>query len=781
MADKDKIAAGGVAAALALGAGYLLYRRLRSSGKSSSPPAPVDDTFAKKAKDILIAKLGLRPAEMGVQGKIDRYRVFFLYRRLLDLGIADPAAREGQGLESLKARVERELAQVDAFVAEKVGTDSARGPYFGGPRDEAERGEAGHLDLGWYVSQRIDDPPPTTEAEAVAAARKNVSQARTLRELDRRRIRVIGIAWRAAAIDGDVWRGSGASSTLQKPELTELLDRRLRSIERLQYEASANVNANGIGSSFVEREWSRGNFDSREKKDAQGNTIIVDGKPLMEGPVWMDDSKVRIFEMPSIPRSATSEPFWEPEAFLTQANTLVTDPGAPRFNLIGAAPAPEWYLNNTTAELDWNKWPGTRFPDVRDWDPLSRDVAAGWDLISDDGGKRGYAWVMKKEHGRDQAADLIRSLFVFARDWWQRTWLHSDGVLAALHLEALQFAKHRLKDDALFNSLPDRANLALDDYFEVRRRVASANNGIMRPGRTLHFENASIPLNDLQIGDQVLFDTSPVLFALGSTIWDYPTALVTELDISVETLALDLSELKIQGFDTADLNYPSFQVVLAKTVDGALDGVRRYVSTVFAALKEAASRAGTPFIPPTRLKWDTGLVNPGDIAVNDVAILRQWNPYGDTWNEPGPWWIWINLLTQTWAGVFSGDVNNVLSRTPGGIVWTPTPANRLFFEFRGRVDASETIPVGAGFQPPPWDSASVQADPHHTIFVPLFEPFGGWVSYFYDKAAHPDAKLGSHLDPVRSDARWLPGLATTGSGKVRAIRPRLEPRLSPQP
>jgi hypothetical protein len=782
MADKKTIAKDILIAALAAGAAYGLYRWLRGSAQRTSLPNSDAEAFAAKALNDLIAKVKLDPAGPGELGKIDRHKAFFLFQRLRDLAAADPASVQGEGI-ALKTRVERELSQIDAFLAEKLGTESARGPYYGGSRGPETR-EAGHLDLGWYVSQRIDDPEPTTEADAVAAAKKSQLQAHTLRELDRRRMRVIGITCRAAAIDTDVWKGSGTDSTLQKPELTELLDRRLRSVERLQYEASAGANPNGIGSSFIDREWGHGNSNPRGKTNASGQmvddhgNVVTDPQNQAHDPqIWEDDYKVRIFERPSIPRAAASdtglsEIGWEVEGFLKDTNALETDPGVPRFG------DKDWYLNHATGELDWNKWPGSRFADVRDWDPLSRVVSIAWDLVPDDGGKRGYAWVMKKEHGRDQAADFIRSLFVAARDWWQRTWLHSDGVLAALHVEALQFAKHRLKDDTLFNSLPDRAALALDDYFQVRPRIASAHNGIMQSGRTLHFENASIPLDDLQIGDQVLFDTSPVLFALGSTMWDYPTALVTELDTSAEGRALDLRELKTQGFDTADLNYPSFQVVLTKTVDRALAGVREFITTELEARK-AATPQGTPFIPPTKLKWDPGLVNPGDIAVNDVAILRHWNPYGEIWNEPGPWWIWINLLAQTWAGGFSSDVNKVLSRTPGGIVWTPD--NRLLFEYRGQVDLSETIPVGAGFQPPPWDSATVQADPRQAIFVPLFEPFGGWVSYFYDKASHPNAKFGPHMDPVQSDARWLPGLSTTGSGKVRAIRPRLEPRLSPQP
>src|SRR6266481_2467160 len=53
------------------------------------PPPPIDTTFADTALKDLTTDLKLDPTASGEQGKEDRHRSFFIYRRALDLGIAD--------------------------------------------------------------------------------------------------------------------------------------------------------------------------------------------------------------------------------------------------------------------------------------------------------------------------------------------------------------------------------------------------------------------------------------------------------------------------------------------------------------------------------------------------------------------------------------------------------------------------------------------------------------------------------------------------------------------
>jgi hypothetical protein len=285
----------------------------------------------------------------------------------------------------------------------------------------------------------------------------------------------------------------------------------------------------------------------------------------------------------------------------------------------------------------------------------------------------------------------------------------------------------------------------------------------MKRGKTDYFENGAVPPDDLQVGDQLLFETSPVLFALGVSAWDYPTVLVTDVDSDPGGEKLELGQLKLQGFGTADLNFPSFQRLLIQTLDTTVNAVQEHIRRI----------VGISGIPIAKLPWDTGLVlTVEDRLNNDPSLLREWKPYGDTdtWDKPGPWWIRINLQAPMWRGAFAEDATKLLVKMPSGILWIDDQS--LLHEHRGLVSK---IPVSEHFQEPPWESAvEAVTDPRKTIFVPLFEPDGGWFRYFKDKAASPTERYGPQLNPTTADASWLPGLAKEAD-RVRVIRPRLKP------
>ena len=821
------------------------------------PPPPIDTTFADTALKDLSADLKLDPTATGDQAKEDRHRSFFIHRRAVDLGIADATLRQAPGLEKLKQQVKAEFIQVNNFLDERLWPDNAnRGVYFGG---EDTRGlDPRHLDLGNFIGVLTTDPPPTTEKDAVAAKNPTPTQVQTLHELDRRNMRVKGIVWRAAALH-EVWTGGGTDSKLQKFALTEILDRRLRTVERLHYEASSGATSGGFGTSFL----------SRDKE------LVTDGRSS-EFNGWHDDTRHRIFEAPSMPRLTTlnvglavpvkSSPPTSPPLMvlrdtlrdaLNDLKLLVNNPGLARFN-VGATTSSAWYQNQATDEFDWNVWPGTRIkePLLTHTDPdnptKTIPFPLEWKKVDDTDTARGYGWIMEP---RRIASAAIRELFVIAsQDLWGRSWLHADGVMSALHLEALFFGLRRRKAleldinktaderkkeeaaakalqeeeqkldeeekdlktqlnapglapaiakliqkkldeipmrrfeilvqktsqtgaheaelDKTFNELPKNFSLALDDYFEVRRGIVRAKNGIMRPGRTDHFENIAVPLDDLQIGDQVLYETSPVLQALGSNAWEYPTVLITELDSLPPGKKLDPKKLTVQGFDTAELDQPSFQLLLAKSIDTTLNAVRKFIQTSFAKEK-AKVPAGRPFDPPEKFLWDPGVMTQDEIFQNDRGTLRFWNPYNDKWDEPGPWWVWLNLKAPMWHGSFLLPVEKTLAKVKHGFVWLgPT----LLFERDGEAIPSKALPIGPGFKEPDWQDVTDEgstADPKLTIFAPLFEPEGGWINYFIAKAKDKNAKRGPRLLPVLSDSSWFPGLVQNDS-KVRVIRPQLK-------
>jgi len=282
-----------------------------------------------------------------------------------------------------------------------------------------------------------------------------------------------------------------------------------------------------------------------------------------------------------------------------------------------------------------------------------------------------------------------------------------------------------------------------------------------------------VPFDELQIGDQVLYETSPVLQALGSNAWEYPTVLITELDSSPPGKKLDPKKLTVQGFNTAELDQPSFRLLLAKSIDNTLNAIRKSIQQGFAREKANAQAAGRPFDPPDKFLWDPGLMSENEVHQNDRGTLRLWNPYDDKWDEPGPWWVWLNLKAPMWSGSFPLPVEKTLAKVPRGFVWLGTT---LLFERNGEATPANTIPVGPGFKEPDWQDVTDEgstADPKLTIFAPLFEPVGGWINYFTAKAKDKNAKRGPGLLPVLSDSSWFPGLAQNDS-KIRVIRPQLK-------
>ena len=526
-----------------------------------------------------------------------------------------------------------------------------------------------------------------------------------------------------------------------------------------------------------------------------------------------------MFEAPSIPGAAVFEnPEIRPDIFkgdtveeiFTKLGILVAEAKNPRFNIQSFfqsfTPTGPWYKNYATGELDRNLPPGTQIRPPTVEPPPPPPPPPGqpqvpppiwppqWTLADtlhhafDGGDLMGYGWKMTPTElaggnagpvGGGKASTVIQDLFaVRSTDYWDRSFLHSDGVMSALLLEALRFGKLRREGtDDIFDALPARVTLALDDHFRLRSFVNWAG-GILGPGGMDYFQNSAIPLDDLQIGDQVLFETSPVLRGLGFVEWEYPTVLVTEIDTtSGSTGILNLHGVRMQGFGTPDLDLPSFQLLLAKAVDATLDNLRNYIT----------SQPNNP--PLTAMKWGAPFNFSTGTDLRDSEIFQQWNPYGDNWDAPGPWWIRLNLRTDLFYRYrLNGedvDLLTALGQCPGGIYWNEHD-KVLLFEFQGRTDPHTTIGVGAGFRPPfPPDPSGFKQDPF--IFVPLNEPEGGWIAYLTDKAANPSVKYFSRLTSVHSDQRWVPGLAKeldhgkeTGSGKIRVIRPGLQ-SSSPQP
>jgi hypothetical protein len=703
--------------AIGIGVAAAIYTTYRLTCKGSRPKAaPPEQDFVKDVVTSVTSSKGLRPDQTGDRGKIDRHKGFFIRRRTRLVGQANAALRNEPGLGTLKARIASDFDQVDHFIAGRIGTSTARGPLFGGKDDTLPP----HLDLGELLHQRFDDPT-TTLAQAVAATTPNEIQARALRALDERKMRVIGIVWRATALHDELWNPApdGHTATLNEKEVSEILDRRLRSVERLQFTACGDVPTDAMGSSAIKRRFLPKGPDATATK----------------GP-WIDDH-ARTFELPSAPAELRS--------FLS--SSLDTDVDHTRF--VQDPSQLHWYPSPSAGESDWNDWPGTRVfdsppPALPSWERLPPDPAGP-------GGRPGYGWSLTSV-GDFTPAKIIDKMFSNRfTDWWLRSWLNSDGMLSAIHLEALLHARRRRDhNDNLFDGLRDKFDLVLDDHFGIRT-VAGAQNSIMRSGRTDLFDNGPVPYDDLQIGDQLLVDKATSLLTLSvlSSTWDYPTVLVTDVDSDPNGDALIemLNRIRIQGFMTADLTFGALQSLLARRLDASLEGPRRII-----ALNASAAAS---------LPWPAGFEFMESALFATRQILRPWDPYSENWDAPGAWWIMIELADPIWRGLFAGtSATELVKKMPKAV--TRDSTGILCQGIQG------PIAVGAGFKEPPFTLGTGQ------IYIPLYEPWGGWPAYFKEKPAQTSEPWPKQLNPVRAEPSWF-YLAEESVNAVRAIRPRNAP------
>ena len=76
-----------------------------------------------------------------------------------------------------------------------------------------------------------------------------------LEHLDKRRERAVVAAWRAAAVDDDLWQETGATSQLRVDELHAIVDRRLHGVELTEYRLGSGARPERIGTSSVRRRY----------------------------------------------------------------------------------------------------------------------------------------------------------------------------------------------------------------------------------------------------------------------------------------------------------------------------------------------------------------------------------------------------------------------------------------------------------------------------------------------------------------------------------------------
>jgi hypothetical protein len=345
----------------------------------------------------------------------------FMERRVLYLTGKNSGWASESGFTSLVSRIGSEMNQVAAFVDERTTTLGGADPVTPPHRDLQDA--AKHL--------TIDGP------SAIATQfSKNKAQ---------RGERIAQIAWRACAIQPELWSGgdSTLAPALQKAAATEILDRRLHSVEMLILHDQGDLG-----------KWS----------------IAAIGSG------WKDQQRTSMFQYPWVRyKDPTDHSDFEPA--LTAAGLSI------------AGLAPDWISDGV--EVDFKLQTRVRPEAGSDW---------VWDQPNY------FLSLAPGGIGATAMNDLIPITPAVTdpkfEDFQDRNWMYCDVMLAALHMQGFRFSRlRRTGSDSDFNTAA-AAGVTLRPLIPLTGPPTITR--LMTNGAKW-FEAVAIPHDDLQVGDHLVY------------------------------------------------------------------------------------------------------------------------------------------------------------------------------------------------------------------------------------------------------------------------------------
>jgi hypothetical protein len=473
------------------------------------------------------------------------------------------------------------------------------------------------------------------------------------------------IVWLATALHASLWQTEGPPPQLERAALDELLDRRLRTVEQM----SCNVNAaRGLENSALGRRW----------RIAGPN-----------GP-WIDGLLVRNFEYPVLPKA----PF---EAHLPRMKNWSDKGASILFEPRGEAPI--------------------HFP---------KEVANAW-LVRVT--RAGTMWVTYQPSTTRRFADVLRRMFSEPRaDFMERCWLYCDMVVSALNLEALWLANRRRRgNDEAFEAVANKPSYVVLGPVLQFDRVHDLDV-LMADDQDPFFENVELGIDDLQVGDFVLFWNSRIYDLIASGAWRNEFSLVMRVDpdgSSGKVRTVNGPQIWLAGHGVNTVLYAGMATELVRAIGTALTSVRQELTAALgadASLTEATTAMG--------------------------QALVLWSPY-ERFDPPGAWWLAIP--NQIWHDEWDyATIDDVLRAVP-------------------RTVAKEA--GGTGYNPPEED----------VVYFPLYEPIVGeaaadgdsWRAYLRKRKADQAFRPPTKLVPLTVDGRLAVGLFYRGAQtKFPVVRPR---------
>jgi len=678
-------------------------------------------------------------------GWVARQQVFFIRRRAEAIAALVPPWIAAANQPELRARLEAEYTALDAFLVAQVGKGSTKGPLLpvlGG--NAALDKTPHHLDLKDLAQRRTGED---AAGKTVKSRAENLSWARL--------IKTHGIVWRAGGLHGGIWTdvpGPGrTAATLAPNVLNEVLDRRLHSVERMQYQVASRgderdddyLGAGALG-------WGKG---------------FKDQGPGAYGP-WKDAFRIRLFEYPRI-GGKTSDIL----AKIDPGNTGRTaDPDTENYlphvhddpahaTAMPPASHQHWEWNSSAkARLEWRVVHGSVDPAKSDRIEFRFPPALhnDWKASPADQYNIGL-----QPTGARTGAQAIDDLFDHTRpvtDWWQRSWIWCDHTIAALHIEALLFALRRRlgvgPGTDRFNKLvtgaapPDIPAGGVAPYVMLRPCVGITEppdrKFLLSHSASPHFSNQLTTDDELEIGDHVIFWNHSMYGLLTKGDWRNENSLVMSLDVDPSTGKTRRSTLRLQGHGVPVRLYAGFQREIADKIEGGLLAAQRDLIS-----KGAAAPATVSFRRAKIVRW---MPYPG--------INRVKTPSGTT-VAIQPYWIQILRGSTEVDDPGTGIPDHLAAITA---VYPKTFAHR-------------TAPA-AGYVTPPRTDA---------VYFPLFEPkfavdrlsgkkASGWEAFFLWHEARATLKSPPTARPslmafVAMSGELIPGLELRPDKKYTCVRP----------
>jgi len=326
------------------------------------------------------------------------------------------------------------------------------------------------------------------------------------------------IVWRAMAIHPNLWKNPGSPTDvdMQLVALEEVLNRRLRFVERMIYTDSA-----------------------------QGDRELTWSITGATGP-WKDSMRTVLFEYP----------------FLSVTDT-------PTHPFISALTAGGLTLSSISSNFTFRGPPRNEIRYKVSAGRIRQSAANHWQLVAD-----AYIWNMKLDGKTpSQIFDVLvpsnSPVDPAFENFWERNWIFCDHMVSVLEVDALRFGLfRRTGNDNEFN---DTADDGVKLCVPIPATGSPNPNSLMDNGDDF-FEGVAIGVEDLQIGDLVIIWNNYFFRTLFRTDFGLENSIISDMSGDEPRNAF------LVGHGAPEEKYTKFVGGLVADLGRIMKALRKFIS-----------------------------------------------------------------------------------------------------------------------------------------------------------------------------------------------------------